>query len=228
MFKPTNSNISHGGPAERQFLERVNVQLPYSNTSKLSYPTSYSCITHFMGVMEQEVPASPKWPDEETYRLRLRLMLEEDFETYKAFHDGDAVEILDGLVDKDYVATGTAAAFGFNYEAAFIECHNSNLSKLDPETGKPNKDEYGKVIKPPTYRKANFAQFVPPEMQGALGKPPYDTRKIVVEELTKILEKHRSIFQRTYQEIFGERTTETVEKAPEDDLDYTSTPHMRV
>ncbi len=164
----------------------------YPGTVKSSFvfPTSYQCIVQFMRAMEQEVAPEPKWPDEATFRLRVRLMMEEDFETYRACYDANAVEILDGLVDKDYVSTGTAAAFGFPYELAFVEAHSSNMSKLDPATGKPKKDEYGKVTKPATYRAADFAQFVPDSMSEP---PPYDTKEIVMDELTKALVKHFNV-----------------------------------
>ena len=148
-----------------------------------SYRTSYEQVSEFMSVMEQSTPIVPAWPDEATFRLRVRVILEEHWETMRAMFAGDSIEILDGLCDMDYVNTGTAIAFGISYPLAFDEVHRSNMSKVDPVTGKPNKDEGGKVIKPPTYSKASLSQFL-----GSMPScpPPYDTKAIVQEQLQNV------------------------------------------
>jgi predicted HAD superfamily Cof-like phosphohydrolase len=152
-----------------------------------SKPTTYTRVYALMGKYEQPRPATPQWPSAEDYRLRVRLTLEESFETFHdGFFAGDAVQILDGLCDMDVVNTGAAISFGFDYDSSIAEVDRSNSSKMDPVTGRPNKDQYGKVIKPPTYSPANLVPFV-----GALinTRPPYDTRAIVREEFSKVLAK---------------------------------------
>jgi len=99
------------------------------------------------------------------------------------------VKIIDALVDIDYVNLGAFVAYGFDAEPIQKEVHSSNLSKLwtanEVATQKPanwhahetdSKDEKrfivlndaGKVAKSPSYRPANFEQFVPKKVQAEL------------------------------------------------------------
>lgn len=111
-----------------------------------------------------------------TYRLRLKLCIEETFELFEAvLHDaaynakfaplleqinaeitsietGDVeikpVDIYDSLVDQDYVNIGFANILGFDMKAGFMEVQSSNMSKFGPE-GIPTFREDGKLLKDP-------------------------------------------------------------------------------
>ena len=67
------------------------------------------------------------------------------------------VDVLDALTDLQYVLDGAYLAFGLHpyKDLAFLEVHNSNLSKLD-EDGKPVRRKDGKILKSPKYNPPNL------------------------------------------------------------------------
>jgi predicted HAD superfamily Cof-like phosphohydrolase len=130
-------------------------------------------------------PDKPTVPDDETVRLRLRLIAEEFFELMHAcstpagngsyayaidavrdwIEDEKAIfvvpadlpEIADALADIDYVVEGTRLAFGIDGKPIADEVHRSNLAKLGG-----TKREDGKIEKP--------AGWQPPDVAGQLRK----------------------------------------------------------
>lgn len=62
----------------------------------------------------------------------------------------DMKEVLDALIDIEYVNMGAAITFGFDLEEGFKRVHESNMSKF--EDGKAIKNNAGKVIKGKDYR----------------------------------------------------------------------------
>lgn len=75
--------------------------------------------------------------------------------------DSDKTELLDAFLDIAWVAIGGAIAMGADVEGAWAEVVRSNMSKVDPATGKMVKDENGKIIKPPNFSKPELAKFLP-------------------------------------------------------------------
>lgn len=100
---------------------------------------------------EQEIPDIPTFPDQKTIELRKELIWEEFNELLDAFHEQDLVASADAVIDLLVVVIGTGLQLGLPLEELWDEVHTSNMSKMDPLTGKPNKNECGKVIKPSTY-----------------------------------------------------------------------------
>ena len=122
----------------------------------------------------------PKPKDEKelaTYKLRLKLCIEETFELFEAMlteeaykpfdtvlgiiNSGiedltleqleiDPVAIFDSLVDQDYVNIGFANILGLDMRAGFEEVQRSNMTKLDAD-GKPIFREDGKLLKSDLY-----------------------------------------------------------------------------
>lgn len=122
----------------------------------------------------------PKPKDEKelaTYKLRLKLSIEETFELFEAMLTTDAYEpfdkllleinkyieqitldhldidpvaIFDSLVDQDYVNIGFANILGLDMEAGFEEVQRSNMTKLDKD-GNPIFREDGKLLKSELY-----------------------------------------------------------------------------
>ena len=90
--------------------------------------------------------------NDETIRLRHRLMEEENNEYLDAALKGDFVEVADALGDKLYVLLGTIIEHGMQdvIQDVFEEIHKSNMSKLDVD-GRPIYREDGKAIKGPNY-----------------------------------------------------------------------------
>ena len=98
----------------------------------------------------------------QTNELRINLIAEELEELQQAIKDNDAVEVLDALIDLQYVLDGAFLSFGLQdvKEAAFNEVHRSNMSKLG-EDGKPIvREGDGKILKGPNYFKPDMTQFV--------------------------------------------------------------------
>lgn len=94
--------------------------------------------------------------------LYIRLIEEELDELKAALGDGDTVGVLDGVLDV-LVTTIGAGLSQFRVdqlEAGWDEVFVSNMSKLDPETGRAIKRDDGKVLKGANYFKPNLGQFL--------------------------------------------------------------------
>lgn len=107
--------------------------------------------------------------DRTLLNLRRDLITEEYRETLEVFRDIEAFlqnpELFENpnsneiilenlakeLADILYVVYGCALVYGIDLDKAFATVHESNMSKLDPETGKPIFREDGKVLKGPNY-----------------------------------------------------------------------------
>ena len=98
---------------------------------------------------------------EDDFRLRHRLMHEENEEYLEAAQNGDLVEIADALGDMMYILYGTICKHGLQHRIAdiFDEIHRSNMSKLDAD-GNPIYREDGKVMKGENYFKPNIAKYL--------------------------------------------------------------------
>jgi predicted HAD superfamily Cof-like phosphohydrolase len=104
----------------------------------------------------------PDLSDKKTNTLRINLLAEELEELEEALDDSDPVEVLDALIDLQYVLDGAFLSLGFHdvKDAAFREVHSSNMSKLGAD-GKPIvRPEDGKILKGPEYFEPNMAQFI--------------------------------------------------------------------
>lgn len=113
-----------------------------------------------------------------TYKLRLKLTLEETFEVFEAVLAPEVyeatfapiiakinaeiealtmddmeikpIDLLDSFADQDYVNVGWANIMGMDLETAFLEVQRSNMTKLDKD-GQPIFREDGKLLKSPLY-----------------------------------------------------------------------------
>lgn len=99
--------------------------------------------------------------DHKILKCRVALLHEEMAELEASIAAGDLVEILDALVDIEYVLLGTYWTFGLAgvAEAAFFEVHASNMSKLGAD-GKPVVREDGKILKGPNYFRPRLAAIL--------------------------------------------------------------------
>lgn len=82
---------------------------------------------------------------EQTLDTRFMFLREEFKETQKAYLDNDMFELVDGLADIIYVATGMLHKIGIKAEDAVQAVHNSNMSKT------PASNSGEKVMKGPNY-----------------------------------------------------------------------------
>ena len=123
-------------------------------------------LAQFMKAMEQ--PTSQGWDDTKGVLLGTRLILEEAEELFNAIDtfldDTSSPEhrsnFVKELADLIYVCHWLAARLGIDINAALRLVHESNMSKLDPETGKPVKRGDGKVLKGPAYHAPDLTHVV--------------------------------------------------------------------
>ena len=81
--------------------------------------------------------------------FRLRFLQEELDETKEAFENGDAEEMLDGLIDLCVIAIGTMDAFNCDADGAWAEVLRANLSKeVGIKASRPNPLGLPDLIKP--------------------------------------------------------------------------------
>ena len=109
------------------------------------------------------VSARPDISNQKTNALRINLLAEELDELKEALEQNDMVEVLDALIDLQYVLDGAFLSFGLQNlkVSAFNEVHRSNMSKLDAE-GKPiRRESDGKILKGPNYFEPDLSQFLP-------------------------------------------------------------------
>lgn len=92
------------------------------------------------------------------FTLYLKLITEEFFELQESKNQLDQ---LDALVDILVVTIGAIHSMGADAEGAWREVMRSNLSKIDETTGKVNKREDGKVLKPDGWSPPNLIPFLP-------------------------------------------------------------------
>jgi predicted HAD superfamily Cof-like phosphohydrolase len=94
---------------------------------------------------------TPRDLNEETKRLRVRLIEEEFDELKEAMAGGDLAAVAKEMADLLYVVYGTAVSYGIDMDPVFREVHRSNMSKVGGY-----KREDGKWVKPATYSPARI------------------------------------------------------------------------
>lgn len=111
----------------------------------------YQAVKSFHEAMGQPVGEQPHFLDEERFKFRMKLILEEVAEFIEAVEEGDLVNSFKELADIQYVVNGMAVEMGGNLDKVFDAVQESNMSKLGDD-GKPLFREDGKVLKGPNYR----------------------------------------------------------------------------
>lgn len=136
-------------------------------------------VIEFMKSFGQKTLLYQALPDAETIKLRVELIMEEAQELGAS---DNLTDYLDAVVDLLYVVYGAAVSAGFHsldIENAFIEVHESNMSKFWTNGEKLTHEKYvgdltftksgdrwvarnkmGKVIKSPSYHPARLSQFI--------------------------------------------------------------------
>lgn len=119
--------------------------------------SNQSRVREFHERFDQPIRTVPELPSEDERNLRYDLLEEEWREYIEAESEHDIVAIADALADMVYIIYGTAITYGINLDAVIGEVHRSNMTKVNPTTGKADYREDGKVEKPDTYEPANIA-----------------------------------------------------------------------
>lgn len=103
-----------------------------------------------------------KYPEIEDHRLnkfRVNLLQEELDELKIALHEGILTDVLDALLDIQYVLDGAFIALGLSdyKHIGFEEVHRSNMTKQQVNG---NDDGYGKIQKGPDYSPPDLDRII--------------------------------------------------------------------
>lgn len=109
----------------------------------------------FMTACDQSVTG---W-NKDQFNMYVKLIDEERDELQEAIEACDPKEILDALTDILVVTIGAIHSAGMNGEGAWNEVMRTNFAKIDEATGKVNKREDGKVLKPVGWMPPELGQF---------------------------------------------------------------------
>jgi NTP pyrophosphatase (non-canonical NTP hydrolase) len=99
------------------------------------------------------------------YNLQIKLIIEEYTEVIEAFQEfkqndfATHADLLKELSDLVFVCYQAAENMGWDLDEAMQRVFDSNMSKLD-DSGKPIRNEAGKVMKGPSYQKPNLLDLV--------------------------------------------------------------------
>lgn len=94
------------------------------------------------------------------YEMYVNLITEEYKELLTAQQNQDRVETLDALIDIMVVTAGALHSLGVDCEGAWKEVMRSNFAKIDPRTGKVQRREDGKILKPANWEPPRLAGYV--------------------------------------------------------------------
>lgn len=120
----------------------------------------FTDVSVFLAAVGQEVPSKPDATTSDLAQLYKNLIKEEIQEFWEAEAASDDVEELDACFDMMWVIIGYMKARGWDCESAWDEGARSNLSKIDPTTGKVIRREDGKILKPAGWAPPDFSKFV--------------------------------------------------------------------
>ena len=113
----------------------------------------------FMRAAGQDIPPFNANESDQS-ELYMNLIREEYAELILAKNDSDDTEICDACFDLIWVIVGYMHSRGWNTEDIWDEGARSNISKIDPTTGKVIKREDGKILKPEGWKPPDFSKFV--------------------------------------------------------------------
>ena len=88
-------------------------------------------VKEFMEMSKQVINIKPCLVNRELAEFRFKLIREENSELLQAVEEEDLTEVLDALVDLQYVLYGAVLTFGMQdvWEKAFEEVHINNMTK---------------------------------------------------------------------------------------------------
>ena len=112
--------------------------------------------SRFMRACNQTVGA---W-NEPQFNLYTSLIQEEVDELWTANAAADPKECLDALIDILVVTIGAIHSLGADGAGAWNEVMRTNFAKIDPATGRVNKREDGKVLKPEGWTPPELDQYI--------------------------------------------------------------------
>jgi predicted HAD superfamily Cof-like phosphohydrolase len=121
---------------------------------------TFTDVAVFLSACGQKTPNVPDPQVSDLAELYKKLIKEEQDEFWEAEAASDDAEQLDACFDMMWVIIGYMKARGWDCESAWDEGAKSNLSKIDPDTGKVIRREDGKILKPEGWKPPNFKKFI--------------------------------------------------------------------
>jgi len=119
---------------------------------------TFTDVSVFLSAVGQQVPSKPIGETDQS-KLYKKLIDEEYHEFLEAFYTDDTVEEIDACFDMMWVIIGYMKSRGWDCENIWDEGAKSNLSKIDPLSGKVLKREDGKILKPEGWKPPDFSRF---------------------------------------------------------------------
>lgn len=119
----------------------------------------FTDVTVFLKAVGQETPSSPQKTVSAQAELYKKLIKEEYEEFWEAEAVSDDVEEIDACFDMMWVIVGYMKSRGWDCENIWDEGAKSNLSKIDPVTGRVKRREDGKILKPEGWKPPDFTKF---------------------------------------------------------------------
>lgn len=111
----------------------------------------------------QDVGESPRWINVDAFDLQYNLIKEELQELSDAYDQKNGVEVLDALIDIQYVLLGMVNRLGLGQEFidGFEIVHDNNMTKVKDEDGNVivKFREDGKILKPDGYKKVDLESY---------------------------------------------------------------------
>jgi predicted HAD superfamily Cof-like phosphohydrolase len=120
----------------------------------------FTDVSVFLRAVGQELPSSPQQSVSDQAELYKKLIKEEVEEFWEAEAASDDVEQIDACFDMMWVIVGYMKSRGWDCENIWDEGAKSNLSKIDPVSGKVIRREDGKILKPEGWKPPDFTKFV--------------------------------------------------------------------
>jgi len=120
----------------------------------------FTDVTVFLKAVGQETPSVAQATVSDQAELYKKLIKEEVEEFWEAEAVSDDVEQIDACFDMMWVIIGYMKSRGWDCEKIWDEGAKSNLSKIDPVSGKVIRREDGKILKPEGWKPPDFTKFV--------------------------------------------------------------------
>jgi predicted HAD superfamily Cof-like phosphohydrolase len=119
----------------------------------------FTDVAVFLKAVGQETPSIPQKTVSDQAILYKMLIEEEYNEFLDACKNRDDVEEIDACFDMMWVIVGYMKSRGWDCENIWDEGAKSNLSKIDPVSGKVIRREDGKILKPEGWKPPDFTKF---------------------------------------------------------------------
>ena len=119
----------------------------------------FTDVSVFLSAVGQKIPSVPQQMVSDQAELYKKLIKEEVEEFWEAEAVSDDVEQIDACFDMMWVIIGYMKSRGWDCEGIWDEGAKSNLSKIDPDTGKVIRREDGKILKPEGWKPPDFTRF---------------------------------------------------------------------